>query len=114
MPIPGERPNKFRSAVAVLQRGRDTLVAEMAEEILDREEDLTDGGFFLNEFLESQGTRLHFLCLLVSQLEHSAEALEESLQTPPPAPASKAATKRRPRTKKLSQPATGKGSTDEH
>src|SRR4051794_10582976 len=99
MPTSGERPNKYRSAVAILQRGRDVLVEEMAEEILDRQEDLTDGGFLLNEFLEAQGTRLHFLCLLVSQLEQSAEALDESFQPPPEAPAPKTP-KRRPRSKK--------------
>jgi len=113
--MPGEFPNKYRNAAAILQRGRDVLVEEMAEEILHREEDLIEGGFLLNEFLETQGTRLHFLCLLVSQLEQSAEALEETLQPPPPAaPAPKPAAKRRPRTKKLAQPATGNGSTDEH
>jgi len=118
--MPLELPNKYRSAAAVLQRGRDVLVEEMAEEILHREEDLVEGGFLLNEFLETQGTRLHFLCLLVSQLEQSAEALDESRQPPPPAAtptpkvAPKAAAKRRPRTKKLAQPATGNGSTDDH
>jgi len=97
--------------MAILQRGRDVMVEELTGEILDREDDLVEGGFFLNEFLETQGTRLHFLCLLVSQLEQSAEALEESVQPPP---ASKPAPKRRPRAKKLAQPATGRGSADEH
>jgi hypothetical protein len=115
--MPGELPNKYRNAAAILQRGRDVLMEEMAEEILHREEDLIEGGFLLNEFLETQGTRLHFLCLLVSQLEQSAEALEEMRQPPPPvapAPAPKPAAKRRPRAKKLAQPAAGNGSTDEH
>jgi hypothetical protein len=108
--------NKYRSAVEILQRGRDVLVDDMANEILDRADDLVEGGFLLNEFLEAQGTRLHFLCLLVSQLEQSAEALEEA-QKPaaaPPAPAVKPAVKRRPRTKKLTEQAAGKGTADEH
>jgi hypothetical protein len=111
MPLPCERTNKYRAAMAILQRGRDMMVEQLAEEILDREDDLVDGGFLLNEFLEAQGTRLHFLCLLVSQLEQSAEGLEEAHQPPP---AAKPAPKRRPRTKKLAEPATGKNSTDDH
>jgi hypothetical protein len=115
MIVPCERPNKYRNAVAILQRGRDVLMSELAEEILDREEDLVEGGYLLNEFLETQGTRLHFLCLLVSQLEQSAEALDESLRPPPADPAPKPAPKRRPRSsKKLAEPAAGKGSTDDH
>ena len=93
----GEQSNKYRSAVEILQRGRDVVVEELANEILDREEELVEGGFLLHEFLESQGTRLHFLCLLVSQLEQSAEALEEVQEPPPPVPAAKPAAKRRPR-----------------
>ena len=114
----GEQPNKFRTAIEILQRGRDVLVEELADEVLDREEDLTEGGFLLNEFLESQGTRLHFLCLLVSQLEQSAEALDETRPNPSPRPSPvpepKPAAKRRTRTKKLAQPTSGKKSTDEH
>jgi hypothetical protein len=112
-PMPGAH-NKYRNAIEILQRGRDVLVDELANEVLDRADDLVEGGFLLNEFLEAQGTRLHFLCLLVSQLEVSAEALEEAQQPPAPAPASKPAAKRRPRTKKLTQQATGKGTADEH
>jgi len=114
--MPGEQSNKYRAAIEIIQRGRDILVADLADEIIDREDDLTDGGFLLNEFLESQGTRLHFLCLLVGQLEQSAEALEESKLSPPPAPslAPKPPVKRRPRAKKLAQPTSGKNSTDEH
>jgi hypothetical protein len=112
--MPGELPNKYRAAIEIIQRGRDVLVADLADEILDREDDLAEGGFLLNEFLESQGTRLHFLCLLVSQLEQSAEAVEELRPAPPPAPAPKPPTKRRPRAKKLTQPTSGKNSTDEH
>jgi len=106
--------NKYRSAVEILQRGRDVLVEELTDEILDREDELAVGGFLLNEFLEAQGTRLHFLCLLVSQLEQSAEALDEVRQPPAPVPATKPVAKRRSRTKKLPQQATGKGTADEH
>lgn len=110
----GERSNKYRSAVEILQRGRDVLVEEMANEIMDREEELAEGGFLLNEFLETQGTRLHFLGLLVSQLEQSAEALDEVRKPPAAAAAvSKPAAKRRPRTKKLTEQAAGKGTADE-
>jgi hypothetical protein len=112
--MPGEQPNKFRTAIEILQRGRDVLVEDLADEVLDRQEDLSEGGFLLNEFLEAQGTRLHFLCLLVSQLEQSAEALDESMPSPPPLPALKPAAKRRTRAKKLAQPTSGKKSTDEH
>jgi hypothetical protein len=114
MSVPCNQPNKYRSAVAILQRGRDVLVEELANEILEREEDLVEGGFLLNEFLEAQGTRLHFLCLLVGQLEQSAEALDEAFQPPVPEPKA-AAPKRRPRAKKLAQqPAANEGSTDDH
>src|SRR3954451_19265239 len=107
-----EQPNKYRAAIEILQRGRDVLVGDLADEIHDRQEDLAEGGFLLNEFLEAQGTRLHFLCLLVSQLEQSAEALDESRPPPPPPPALKPAVKRRSRAKKLAQP-SGKNSADE-
>jgi len=116
--MPGQQSNKFRTAIEILQRGRDILVEGLADEVLDREEDLAEGGFLLNEFLESQGTRLHFLGLVVSQLEQSAEALEESRPAPAPPPvpepAPKPAAKRRPRAKKLSQPTAGKQSKDDH
>jgi len=114
--MPDELPNKYRAAIEVLQRGRDDLVEGLAEEILDRQDDLSEGGFLLNEFLEAQGTRLHFLCLLVSQLEQSAEALEESRPSllSPPTTVQKPAAKRRPRTKKLAQQTSGKNSSDEH
>ena len=112
----GEQFNKYRNAVEILQRGRDVLVEELTNEILDREDELVVGGYFLNEFLEAQGTRLHFLCLLVSQLEQSAEALEDAIRPPAlaPVPAAKPVVKRRPRTKKLPQQAAGKGTADEH
>jgi len=112
----GEESNKYRRAVEILQRGRDVLVDDLTNEILDREDELVGGGFLLNEFLEAQGTRLHFLCLLVSQLEQSAEGQDEVRPSASPAPAAKPAAQRRPRTKtkKLPQQTTGKGAADEH
>ena len=113
--MPANQPNKYRNAIEILQQGRDVLVEDLANEVLERRDDLVEGGFLLNEFLEAQGTRLHFLCLLVSQLEQSAEALDESTRpSPPPAPPIKSAAKRRPRAKKLTQQTSGKGSGDEH
>jgi hypothetical protein len=112
-----DRPiNKFRAAIEVLQRGRDSLVETIAEEIIDQEEDLLEGGFLFNEFLEAQGTRLHFLGLLVSQLEQSADTLEELTASaqPRPEPEPKAPRKRKPRTKKLSQQASTEGKTEEN
>jgi hypothetical protein len=76
MPDSNDRLNKYRVAYEQLQRGRDRFVDELADEVLDRGDDLIDTPFLLNEFLESQGTRLHFLGLLMAQLEQSAETLE--------------------------------------
>jgi hypothetical protein len=89
--------NKYRCAIEVLQRGRDALVDSMADEILDQGDDLLDAGFRLNEMLETQGTRLHFLGLLIGQLEQSAEALDEAL-APPPAPKRRAPRKTKTKT----------------
>jgi hypothetical protein len=69
--------NKFRAAAEILQRGRDQIVEEIADEVLDRADDLFEAPFLFHEFLENQGTRLHFLSLLTGQLEQSAETLEE-------------------------------------
>ena len=105
--------NKFRAAIDVLQKGRDVLVDAMADEIIDQGADLVDGGFQFNEFLESQGTRLHFLCLIVGQLEQSAEAFDEVLTAPPPPP--KAPVKRRARAKpkKIQQKVSSEGTPDD-
>jgi hypothetical protein len=109
--------NKYRAAIDVLQKGRDVLVEAMADEILDLGPDLVDGGYQFNEFLESQGTRLHFLSLLVGQLEQSADALDEALTAPPPPPPPKTppAKKRAPRTrsKKIQQKVPTEGSPDD-
>src|SRR5262249_23924270 len=103
-PMSDTRLNKYRAAIdarqrapELLLRGRDFLVEEPADEIIHQADALIDGGFAFNEFLEGQGPRLHFLCLLVSQLEQSAEALDESMAPPPPPPAIKAPRKRRTR-----------------
>jgi len=108
--------NKYRAAIEVLQKGRDVLVEAMADEILDQGEDLVDGGFQFNEFLESQGTRLHFLSLLVGQLEQSAETLDEALTAPPPPPPPKTPARKRsprPRSKKIQQKVPTEGSPDD-
>ena len=107
--------NKYRAAIQVLMKGRDTLVEALAEEVLAQQDDLLDGGFLFNEFLESQGTRLHFLSLLVSQLEQSAEALDEAaIDLPPESPAPKAPPKkRRSRAKKVPQQTSTEGKPDD-
>jgi hypothetical protein len=109
--------NKYRAAVEILQKGRDVLVESMADEILGQGDELVEGGFLFNEFLESQGTRLHFLSLLVSQLEQSAETLDQRSTAPPqppsPAPPPKAPLKRRPRPKKVQQKVPSEGSPDD-
>ncbi len=69
--------NRYREAASVLQRGRERLVEELTEELLDRGEDLLDCNFQLAEFLENQGTKLHFLTMLLAQLEQSADVLDD-------------------------------------
>lgn len=107
--------NKYRDAIDILQKGRDVLVEAMADDILDQGPDLVDGGYQFNEFLESQGTRLHFLSLLVSQLEQSADTLDEELTAPPPPPPPKAPGRKRSRSrsKKLQQKVPTEGSPDD-
>ena len=92
------------------------LVEGLADDILEHEEDLAEGGFLFNEFLEGQGTRLHFLCLLISQLEQSADSMDEALTAPPPAPSPppKAPVKRKSRSKKLAQQAPAEKPSDDH
>jgi hypothetical protein len=109
--MPDPVSNKYRAALEILQRGRDVLIESLADEVLDQGDDLADGGFFFNEFLETQGTRIHFLCLLVSQLEQSAEMLDEARAAPPPQP--KTPSKRRTRSKKLPRQASTEGSPEE-
>lgn len=80
----GPKFNKYRAAMEVLQRGRDQMMEELAESLLDESDDLTDSSYAFQEMLENQGTRLHFLSLLMAQLEQSAEALDELREFPPP------------------------------
>ena len=107
--------NKYRAAIEVLQRGRESLVEALADEVLAQEDDLLDGSFYFNEFLETQGTRLHFLTLLVSQLEQSADSLDEVNAEPPrpPMPEPKAPRKRKPRAKKITQQTSTEGKPDD-
>jgi hypothetical protein len=108
--------NKYRAAIEVLMQGRDVMVESLADDILTQEEDLAEGGFLFNEFLEGQGTRLHFLCLLISQLEQSADSMDEALTAPPPEPTPppKAPVKRKPRSKKLAGQAPAEKPSDDH
>jgi hypothetical protein len=69
--------NKYRAAMEILLQGRDQLVETLADDVLDQQENLLDGGFQFHEFLESQGARLHFLGLILGHLEQSAEMVEE-------------------------------------
>jgi hypothetical protein len=107
--------NKFRAAAQVIQRGRDQLVESLAEEILSQGDDLVDNNFLLNEFLETQGTRLHFLMMVMGQLEQSADAFDEQYPTqpPPPAPQTEPTKKRRTRSKKMPQKASTEGTSDD-
>lgn len=106
-------PNKFRAAIEVLQKGRDVLVETLAEEILDQGCDLIDGGYQFNEFLESQGTRLHFLSLVLGQLEQSADALDEAMAAPPPPPPPPARKRTRSKAKKLQQKVPTEGAPED-
>ena len=109
------RFNKFRAAVQVIQRGRDQLVESLAEEILAQGEELVDNNFLLNEFLETQGTRLHFLMMVMGQLEQSADTFDEQClsQPPPPSPKAEPPKKRRTRAKKMPQKASTEGTSDD-
>ena len=111
--MPDTTFNKYRAATEVLLRGRDVLVEALADEILENPDELSEGGFSFNEFLEGQGTRLHFLGLLVSQLEQSAEMQDErnaAIEEVSPQPPKK---KRRSRAKKVTQQASAESSTDD-
>jgi len=107
--------NKYRAAIDILQKGRDLLVNALAEEILDQGMDLIEGGYQFNEFLESQGTRLHFLSVLVGQLEQSAEVMDEAIITAPPPPPPKVPARKRSRArpKKIQQKVPTEGSADD-
>lgn len=102
--MPSQTPNKYRAAVEILQQGRDQLVDALADEIVFQGTDLIEGGFLFNEFLEVQGTRLHFLSLLVSQLEQAAELTEEVVIAPPQRANAQSATKPSPKKRAKSKP----------
>ncbi len=110
--MPSIPNNKYRAAIEILHRGRDVLIDTLADEVLSQSDDLIDGGFLFNEFLEAQGTRLHFLSLLVSQLEQSAETHDEQATEPPPPPL-KPPRKRKPRAKKIPQQASTESKPDD-
>lgn len=111
--MPSIPNNKYRAAIEILHRSRDVLIESLADEVISQSDDLIEGGFLFNEFLESQGTRLHFLGLLVSQLEQSADTFDEqSVDLPPPLP-SKPPRKRKPRAKKVPQEAAAESKPDD-
>ena len=114
--MPLSSQNKFRAAIEVLQRGRDALVEGMADEINEQGLDLIEGGYQFNEFLESQGTRLHFLGLLIGQLEFSADALEEIETVSPPPPPVRSGGKRKPKAKpkKMEEKLRTEGKPEDH
>jgi len=107
------RSNKFRVAVEVLQKGRDLVVDAIADDVIDQADELLDGGYQFHEFLETQGTRLHFLSLLIQQLEQSAEGVEEAQAPPPPPVETKARKPRKPRAKKLPSKASAEGTPED-
>ena len=122
--MPTPKPNRYRAALEILQRGRDRLVEELADQVLDQADDLLESGFLFNEFLENQGTRLHFLSLLVAQLEQSAEQHEEpqdaattaeyeEFRVQAAAPAEPPKRKRKSRSKKLTGQASREGEPGE-
>lgn len=116
--MPADTFNKYRAAAQALQRGRDQLMESMADEVLDQGDELLENNFLFNEFLENQGTRLHFLTLVLSQLEQSAETFDELAASrqpasPPAKPGASQAKKRRPRTKKIPQKASSEGTTED-
>lgn len=112
MPMTTTTYNKFRAAVEVLQKGRDLVVDAIADDILEQGDDLLEGGYQLHEFLENQGTRLHFLTLLIQQLEQSAESVEEAQSPPPKLPEPKPRKPRKPRAKKLPSKSPAESSQD--
>jgi hypothetical protein len=107
-------PNKYRTAMEVLQRGRDQMVEEMAEQVIDQAEEFLSGGYLFTEFLEGQGTKLHFLSVLLAQLEQSAEQQEEAeAQAAAESPTTSTSRKRKPRAKKLTGQTSRESEPDE-
>ncbi|WP_158633506.1 hypothetical protein [Tautonia sociabilis] len=71
----------LQAAVSVLNQAREAMLDQMAETVLSMADEFAEGGFQVNEFLELNGSRLHFLCLLISQLEQLGEL--RALSSPP-------------------------------
>jgi DNA-binding PucR family transcriptional regulator len=95
--------NRYRDALELLQRSRDQIVDQITDQILDGGDDLLDQGYLFHEFLENQGTRLHFLTLLASQIEQSADLWDETRVKQSLTPVRK--TSARPRRRKPVEPA---------
>lgn len=113
MPMTTTSFNKYRAAVEVLQKGRDLVMDAIADDVLDQAEDLLEGGYQFHEFLETQGTRLHFLSLLIQQLEQSADGIEETPTSAAPPAEPKAKKPRKPRSKKLQTQASAEGKSED-
>jgi len=111
--MPESPKNKFRIAVAILQRGRDRMIDELADAVIDGSDELVEGGFTFYEFLENQGTRIHFATLLVAQLEQAAEAFDELHSPPPPLPPAPASRPRKPRSRKVGREAAAEPAPEE-
>lgn len=70
--------NKYREALERLQRCREQLVEQATDQILDPDEEILEHTYLFHEFLENRGTQLHFLTLLASQIEQSADEWDEA------------------------------------
>jgi len=79
-------PQKYRAAIGVLNRARESMLDSLADTILEMDGEFRQGGFQVNEFLEVHGSRLHFLCLMISQFEMAVEmnAMAEKSEKPRP------------------------------
>ncbi len=75
---PPPEKNRYREALDLLQRSREQLVEQATEYILDQGEEILEQGYLFHEFLENHGTRMHFLTLLASQIEQSADDWDEA------------------------------------
>ncbi|WP_169974992.1 hypothetical protein [Tautonia rosea] len=56
------------------------MLDQMADQVLTMADDFAEGGFQVNEFLEMHGSRLHFLCLMISQFEMLRETRNTELK----------------------------------
>lgn len=69
MSRPDHSADKLSAAIEVLNQVRGSMLDQMADQVLTMADDFADGGFQVSEFLEMHGSRLHFLCLMISQFE---------------------------------------------